>query len=347
MSAAESPVRVAVVGFGYWGPNLARNFATTPEAELAAICDLRPSMLTIASQRFPQAKRTTSYAEILEDPSIDAVVIATPVSTHTELAIAALRADKHVLVSKPLAGTVDEAEQIVNEAEECRKVLLVDHTFVYMGAVQKIAQLVESGEMGKLYYFDSVRVNLGLYQHDVSVLWDLAVHDLSIIGCCVRMDPIAVSCIGVRHVPGHPEDVAYLTVLYPDDFVAHVHVNWLSPVKIRRTLLGGSRKMILFDDLDPVEKIKVYDRGLKLPSPAENAAGPIAYRRTGDVWSPQLDMTEPLKVEASHFVRCIRGEEEPRTNGRQALQIVEILEAAEKSMRSSGQSVPLTSRVYA
>jgi predicted dehydrogenase len=343
-SSTRSParVRVGIVGYGYWGPNLARNFAELDTAEVVAICDTREKELARAGMRHPRARCVTEFDGLLGDQDIDAVVIATPVATHRDLAVAALRAGKHVLVTKPLAATSTDADEIVAAAREAGRVLLVDHTFVYMGAVQKIRSLVGSGELGTLYYFDSVRVNLGLYQRDVSVLWDLAVHDLSIIASLIDERPRAVSCIASAHLDGHPPDMGYMTLLYDSKFVAHVHVNWLSPIKVRRTLIGGSRKMILFDDLDPVEKIKVYDRGV---TPREPLVGsgeiPIVYRRTGDVWIPQFDMTEALRVEAQHFVDCILNGAAPRTDGRSAADIVRILEAAERSAAEAGRAVPV------
>ncbi len=332
--------RIAVVGFGYWGPNLCRNFNETPGAVLAAICDLSPKNREVAQSRYPHARVTDSFDSLLEDPTIDAIVIATPVSTHAPLALKALAAGKHVLVEKPLAGSVKEAQDVVEAAEKSGKVLLVDHTFCYMGAVQKVKELIDTGVLGELYYLDSVRVNLGLIQHDVSVIWDLAVHDLSIFGFWVPQDPLRVSCTGCGHIEGLPEDVAYMTLFYPNNLIAHIHVNWLSPVKLRTTLVGGSQKMVVFDDLDPVEKIKVYDRGVVK---REEMTGPnqipLAYRRTGDIWMPQFDMTEALKAEAAHFVRCIEQGEQPLTGGRAALRIVRILEAAERSMKAQGASV--------
>ena len=337
-------VRVAVLGFGYWGPNLARNLAETAGFELAAICDTRPEVLKLARTRYSYAQCGTDVESILADPKIEAVAIATPVSTHAELAVKAFAHGKHVLLTKPIAGSAVEARKIIDAAKRAGRVLLVDHTFVYMGAVQKVKTLIDNGVLGALYYFDSVRVNLGLFQQDVSVLWDLAVHDLSILGAWVPGRPTAVSCIASGHVEGHPKDVAYLTLLYDDSFTAHVHVNWLSPVKIRRTLLGGSKKMIVFDDLDPVEKIKVYDRGVsQRMEPSSDARGPIAYRRTGDVWMPQFDLTEALLVETGHFLRCILEGEAPRTDGASALRIVEILEAADQSMAEQGRAVALSS----
>jgi predicted dehydrogenase len=335
-------IRVAIVGFGYWGPNLTRNFNELDGVEVAAICDTRPEALKTARARYPGALCTLTFDDIIADPAIDAVVIATPVHTHAPLAIDALRSGKHVLVTKPLASSVADAERIVEEAQRQKRVLLVDHTFVYMGAVRKVRDIIASGELGELYYFDSVRVNLGLYQHDVSVVWDLAVHDLSIIASWIPQQPKSLSCIGGKHLPGHPEDVAYLTLLYDDNLIAHMHVNWLSPVKVRRTLVGGSKKMILFDDLDPVEKIRVYDRGVTRRSDLVGSGLiPVAYRRTGDVWMPQFDLTEALRVEAAHFVECIEGRAEPQTDGVAGARVVRLLEAAEESMRRCGQLMPL------
>lgn len=335
-------IGIGVVGYGYWGPNLVRNFAKTEGAELRAVCDTRPQVLEEAQARFPTVNCTTVFDDLLNSADIDAIVIATPVSTHAELALAALKAGKHLLVSKPLAGNSRDAARVVDEAERCGLVLLVDHTFVYMGAVRKVRELVASKQLGDLYYYDSVRVNLGLYQHDVSVIWDLAVHDLSIIGFWVPQRPIAVSCTGVAHVEGHPQDVAYVTLHYDNNFIAHIHVNWLSPVKVRRTLLGGSKKMVVFDDLDPVEKIKIYDRGItRRDDLTGSGLAPIAYRRTGDILIPQVDLTEALAVEAAHFIRCISDDEVPVTDGRSGLLIVQILEAAEESMRQKGAAVTL------
>lgn len=335
-------VRIAVVGYGYWGPNLARNFSEVEGGELAAICELHPALLKQAQARFPNVPCISSFDDLLTNTSIDALAIATPVSTHADLALKALRAGKHVWVEKPLAGSSREAQQVVEEAARCQRVLLVDHTFVYMGAVRKVKQIVDGGSLGKLYYYDSVRVNLGLFQHDINVVWDLAVHDLSIIGYWVPRAPVAVSCTGVAHLPGHPVDMAYLTLMYEDTFIVHINVNWLSPVKVRRTLLGGEKKMIVFDDLDPEEKIKVYDRGVAQQADLVGSGKiPLAYRRTGDIWIPQFDMTEALRTEAGHFIRCITKGETPLTGGTQALNIVNILEAAERSMQQQGRAVSL------
>lgn len=333
---------MAVVGYGYWGPNLARNFAGIKGATLAAVCDQRPDRRELARLRHPSVKVVSEFSDVLDDGEIDAVVLATPTSTHAPLALRALRAGKHVLVEKPLASTAADAQAVVLEAERQNRTLMADHTFVYMGAIQKVREIIEAGDLGDLYYLDSVRVNLGLYQHDVSVVWDLAVHDLSIIQYWIRQVPLAVSCVGVGHMPGLPEDVAYLTLYFRDNLIAHVHVNWLSPVKIRRMIVAGSAKTIVFDDLAADEKIKLYSRGVtRQEDMVSSNLVPLAYRRTGDIWIPQFEQTEALEVMAQHFVHCCSTGETPRTGGRQALQIVQILEAAATSMRNRGQEVEL------
>jgi predicted dehydrogenase len=331
------------VGYGYWGPNLARNFAAVEGASLAAICDERNNQRILASSHHPGVRVVADVAAIIADPSIDAVALATPIATHADLAIRALEAGKHVLVEKPLAGTSHEARQIVDAAVAANRTLMVDHTFVYMGAVRKIRELITSGELGDLYFVDSVRVNLGLFRQDASVIWDLAVHDLSIMGLLVDAAPLAVSCVAVGHVAGLPDDLAYLTVFYPDSLLGHVHVSWLSPIKIRRMLVAGSEKTVVFDDLSPDEKVKVYSRGV---TRKEELVGddliPLAYRRTGDIWSPHVSQTEALRAMAEHFVHCCRTGERPQTGGPEGLQIVRMLEAAEESVRRGGTKVALT-----
>jgi predicted dehydrogenase len=270
------------------------------------------------------------------------VVVATPVSSHFALALAALEAGKHVLVEKPLTATADEARRLIDTAAARGLRLMVDHTFAYTGAVRRIRDLVREGALGRIHYYDSVRVNLGLFQHDVSVLWDLAVHDLAILDYVLGDGAEAVSATGINHVPGQPENLAYLTVFFPDRRVAHVHVNWLAPVKVRRTLIGGSEKMIVYDDLEPSEKVKVYDKGLTLDQPEGVYRMRIGYR-TGDMWAPHLEPTEALRVEADEFVRCIETGSSPATDGHAGLRVVEILEAATRSMAGRGQPVELRS----
>jgi predicted dehydrogenase len=332
---------IGVIGYGYWGPNMARNFAETRGAELRAICDLRPERLALARSRHPQTRAVTDAAEVLHDPGVDAVVIATAVSSHFDLARRALQAGKHVLVEKPLTSTAGEARHLIDEADHRGLRLAVDHTFAYTGAVRRIRDLVRQGALGRIHYYDSVRVNLGLFQHDVSVLWDLAVHDLAILDYVLGDRAEAVSATGMSHVPGQPENIAYLTLFFPEQRVAHIHVNWLAPVKVRRTLIGGSEKMIVYDDLEPSEKVKVYDKGVTLSQQPEGVYQMLIGYRTGDMWAPRLDPTEALRVEADEFVRAIRDGSSLATDGRAGLRVVEILEAATRSMAERGQPVAL------
>jgi len=335
-------IGVGVVGYGYWGPNLVRNFAEAADASVVSVSDLNPKRLELVRSRYPSVETTTDLSSFLSDPRIDAIAIATPVSTHFELALRALRAGKHVLVEKPLATTSEQALRLVEEAARRDLVLMVDHTFVYTGAVRKIKELVMSRRLGDIYYYDSARINLGLFQHDVNVLWDLAVHDLSIMDYVLPLQPRALCATGINHISGEPANIAYLTLFFDSSLIAHIHVNWLSPVKVRRTLIGGSRNMIVYDDLEPSEKIKVYDRGIAINNSAENLYQMLIGYRTGDMWSPQLDTTEALQAETQHFIRCIQGNERPITNGEAGVRVVEILEAATQSMARKGRLVELS-----
>jgi len=291
---------------------------------------------------------TDNFSDVLADPRVDAVAIATPVSSHFELAMRALQAGKHVFVEKPMAPTTDQALRLVDEAHRRGLVLAVDHTFVHTGAVKKMRELVDSS-LGDVYYYDSVRVNLGLFQHDVSVVWDLAVHDLSIMDYVLPQKPVAVSAMGVSHVAGEPENIAYLNLFYENNLIAHVHVNWLAPVKVRRTLVRGSRKMIVYDDLEPSEKIKVYDKGITLKGNGDaevNGNGEKIYQmlvgyRTGDMWAPQLDMTEALSLELKQFIKSAEQRTTPLTDGHAGLRVVRILEAATQSLAERGRVIEL------
>jgi len=329
-------VRVGVIGYGYWGPNLVRNFVESPGTEMAAVCDLRQERLSLVQRRYPSINVTTEARDLLNSPDIDAVAIATPVSTHFDLALQALKSGKHVLVEKPLTSTSDQARRLIDEAARCKKILMVDHTFIYTGAVEKMHSLITRGELGDLYYYDSVRVNLGLFQHDVSVIWDLAVHDLSILNYLIPEMPTAVSATGISHVANEPQDVAYLTLFFRENLIAHIHVNWLAPVKVRRTLIGGSRKMIVYDDLEPSEKVKVYDKGITINNHPESIYRLLVGYRSGDMWAPQLEPAEALREEVLHFTQCIENGEQPKTSGINGLQVIAILEAATRSMLSQG-----------
>ena len=334
-------IKVGVIGYGYWGPNLVRNLFEVSETEVVAVSDMRPERLELVGSRYPSVRRTTDYTTLLSDPEIDAIAIATPVSTHFPLAMEALRAGKHVLVEKPMASSTEEALRLVDEADRRGLVLMVDHTFVYTGAVRKIKEIVGTGRLGDIYYYDSTRVNLGLFQHDVDVLWDLAVHDLAIMNYILPKSPCAVAATGIKHVRNGKENLAYLTMFFEDNTIAHVNVNWLSPVKLRRTLIGGSKQMIVYDDMETSEKVKVYDKGITLTDPTDSFYQALVGYRSGDMFAPQLDVSEALKVELAHFADCIYTGQQPITGAAAGLQIVRLLESASYSMKHRGRLVEL------
>jgi predicted dehydrogenase len=334
-------IGIGVIGYGYWGPNLVRNFYEAPGAKVVAVCDARAERLAAVQERYPGIAVTARPADLWDHPAVDAVVVATPVSTHFDLALEALRAGRHVLVEKPMTATVEEGRRLVDEADRRGRVLMVGHTYVYMGAVRKIKEITGSEGLGAIYYYDAMRVNLGLFQHDVNVIWDLAVHDLSIMDYVLESRPVAVSATGISHLNNAPENTAYLTLFFSDRMIAHLNVNWLSPVKLRQTLIAGSRKMIVFDDLEPSEKVKVYDSGINVDDSPESIYQMLIGYRTGDMWSPQCDRTEALRVEARHFLRCIEHQEQPVSDGAMGLRVVRILEAATRSMKMKGRLVEL------
>lgn len=333
-------IRIGLAGYGYWGPNLARAFGGLPGARVEMIADMSPAALERAGRAHPAARLATSIPEMIADPAVDAVLIATPVSTHYDFSMMALRAGKHVLVEKPMADDPDLARALIEEAARRRLVLMVDHTFVYTGAVQTIAGLIESGEIGDVYYYDSTRVNLGLFQRDVNVIWDLAVHDFAIMERLLKATPVAISASAAGFVAGSPENMAHLSVYYDNGAMAHLNVNWLAPVKIRQTLIGGSRKMVIYDDMQTSEKVKIYDRGAE--------AGIDAYERMvsyrlGDMHAPALSSKEALVTEAEEFLRCIETGATPLTDGASGLRVVEMLAAATRSTRMRGFPVDLVS----
>jgi predicted dehydrogenase len=334
-------INIGVIGYGYWGPNLVRNFMGNPGTQVVSVCDRDAARLKKVQALYPDIRLTADPQDLIGNPQVDAVVIATPVSSHFQLAMAALKAGKHVFVEKPITSTSEEARQLIEEAERRKLVLLVDHTFVYTGAVRKMRELIEQPSFGDLCYYDSARVNLGLFQHDVNVLWDLAVHDLSIMGYLVDQKPVAVSATGCSHVPGQPENMAFMTVFFESNLIAHINVNWLSPVKIRRTLVGGSKQMIVYDDLETSEKLKVYDKGITVTETPDDIRKLMISYRTGDLWSPKINESEALQVEVDHFAACIKGEQKPLTGGERGLEIVRILEGANQSMANRGAPVDL------
>src|SRR5262245_15521206 len=332
---------IAVVGYGYWGPNLVRNFANTGGAQVIAVSELDEAKLALAQRRHPAIVTTKDYRDLLSDPKIDAIVIATPVQTHYDLALKALRAGKHVLVEKPLAQTTDQVRHLIEEASIRNLVLLVDHTFLYTPAVQKIRELIAEGELGDIYYYNGTRASLGLFQTDVNVIWDLAVHDVSIMQFILNESPVAVSATGAYHVLGSPANMAHITLFFQSSCIAHVNVNWLSPVKIRQTLIGGSRKMIVYDDLEATEKIKLYDKGITVGRAEEDARQFRIGYRAGDMWAPHLMVKEALEMETEHFIACIRTGATPISNGITGLQVVEILEAASRSIVAQGAPITI------
>jgi len=334
-------IKIGVIGYGYWGPNLVRNIAESKRAQLVAVADLDSKRLELVSRRFPAVATTTNAQDLFNDPAVDAIAIATPVGTHFELGMAALKAGKHLWLEKPMAETSLQARALVDEAEKRGLVLHVDHTFIYTGAVRKMGEIIAKGELGKILYYDSTRVNLGLFQRDVNVISDLAVHDFSILDYLLNEQPVAVSAGGINHFPGTPENLAYITLFYDSGIIAHANVSWLAPVKVRQVLIGGAAKMITYDDLQPSEKVKIYDKGVSFTDdPAKIQQMRVGYR-TGDMWAPKIDETEALTVEVEHFLDCIEQKKTSQTDGRLGLRVVEVLEAATSSMRGRGETVHL------
>jgi predicted dehydrogenase len=332
-------IGVGVVGYGYWGPNLARCFSETADCRLVAVADSSPAALARVAQRHPDVRATTDWNDLIVDPIVDAVVIATPVRTHFELGMAALRAGKHVLIEKPIAETSSQAAALVEEAASRNLVLLVDHTFCFTPAVAKLRELITTGKLGDIYYYISNRMNLGLFQNDVDVIWDLAVHDIAILQHCLGQRPVAVTASGACHVPGRPANMAHLALFFEDGLTADINVNWLSPVKIRQSILAGSKQMVVYDDLELSEKVKIYDSGVKLSGNPDEIHQMLVSYRIGDVTVPRLDTGEALLAEAAHFIDCIKTGGIPITDGVMGLQVLEVLEGATKSMNQRGQPV--------
>ena len=339
IAANDDAVRVGVVGYGYWGPNIVRNFSGLDRCDLVAVCDKNAKALKRAQKTYPGVHLTTDFTEVLESPDIDAVAIVTPVWTHFELAKAALKNGKHVFVEKPFTSNSAQAEQLIELAARKNLRIMVDHTFLFSGAVRKMRELVDKGTLGPLYYFDSTRVNLGLFQHDVSVVWDLAPHDLSIMDYIIDAAPEAVVATGGNHL-NDLADMAFITVYFPGKITAHINVNWLSPVKVRTTLIGGRDKMMVWNDLEPDEKIKVYDKGVDI-SNGQGLYELLVSYRSGDVWAPKVDATEALKLELGYFLDCILDSQRPSNDGEAGLRVVRLLESAEQSLKDRGRLVTL------
>ena len=332
-------VRFGVIGYGYWGPNVVRNLACLEGSELMAVCDKSPAARRRLQKAHPGIAVATEASEILASADIDAVAVVTPVWTHYELAKAALENGKHVFVEKPFTSNTAQAEELIELAAKKNLKIMVDHTFLFTGAVKKIRELVEEGALGKLYYYDSTRVNLGLFQHDINVIWDLAPHDLSIMDYLIKETPEAIVATGQTHLNGF-EDVAFMTLYFPDKVIAHINVNWLSPVKVRTTLIGGEKKMLVWNDLEADEKIKIYDRGVQITN-RQGLYDLLVNYRSGDMWAPQLEQVEALRQELAYFVDCISNDQTPMNDGNAGLRVVKMLEAANESLRHRGALVYL------
>ena len=334
-----STVKFGVIGYGYWGPNVVRNLQGISGAEVVSVCDKSSTSRRRAHKASPNVYVTADATELIHSPEIDAVAIITPVWTHFELAKAALENGKHVFVEKPFTSNVAQAEELIELAERKNLRIMVDHTFLFTGAVKKIKELLVEGALGKLYYYDSTRVNLGLFQHDVNVIWDLAPHDLSIMDYLIERSPEGLVASGQRHLNGH-EDIAFITLYFPDNVIGHVNVNWLSPVKVRTTLIGGEKKMLVWNDLEADEKVKIYDRGVDITN-NEGLYYLLVNYRSGDMWAPHLEQVEALRLELTYFVECVLNGRTPINDGAAGLRIVKILEAANKSLRKRGGPVYL------
>jgi predicted dehydrogenase len=328
-----------VIGYGYWGPNVARNLANLEGSQLVAIAESNPAARQRAQKAFPAIPVYSDATELLTSPDVDAVAIITPVCTHYELAKSALENGKHAFVEKPFTATSAQAQELIELAEKKHLQLMVDHTFLFTGAVQKIRQLLQDGTLGPLFYYDSTRVNLGLFQHDINVLWDLAPHDLSIMDHLIGSDPEGVVATGQKHLNRH-EDVAYVTLYFPNQVIAHINVNWLSPVKVRTTLIGGHNRMLVWNDLEADEKIKIYDKGVSITT-REGLYDLLVSYRSGDMWAPQLERTEALRQELTYFVSCIDRGERPHNDGLAGLRVIRMLEAATQSLNQRGTQVYL------
>lgn len=338
-SPCANRLRMGVIGYGYWGPNVLRNLHSLETSQVIAVCDTNSEALRRAQQTYPYLQLFQDPSELVSSPDIDAVAVVTPVWTHFELAKKALQNGKHVFVEKPFTCTVAQAEELIELADRKDLKIMVDHTFLFTGAVRKIRQLIDDDTLGELYYYDSMRVNLGLFQHDVNVIWDLAPHDLSIMDHLIKDKPQGVVATGETHLNGIA-DVAFITVYFPHNVIAHVNVNWLSPVKVRTTLIGGEKKMLVWNDLEADEKIKVYDKGVQMTNGQGLYELLVSYR-SGDMWAPKIEQTEALKIELGYFIDCVLNDKTPLNDGWAGLRVVKMLEAADKSLKERGRMVYL------
>ena len=332
-------IRMGVIGYGYWGPGIVRNFQSVNDCQVTVVCDTNLQALQRAKRAYPAIEVTTDPCAVVASPNVDAVAVITPVWTHYELAKAALEHGKHVFVEKPFTSTAAQAEELIELAERKNLQIMVDHTFLFTGAVRKIREVVDQGMLGKLYYYDSTRVNLGLFQHDVNVIWDLAPHDLSIVDHITTEKPEVVIATGQSHLNGLA-DLAFVTVYFTGKMIAHINVNWLSPVKVRMTLLGGEKKMLVWNDVAVDEKIKIYDKGVDVTS-GNGIYDLLVSYRSGDMLAPRIDQTEALAAEARYFVECLSTGQRPFNDGHAGLRVVRILEAADQSLKQGGRPVTL------
>lgn len=332
-------IRVGAIGYGYWGPNIVRNFHSLETSKVVGICDTNAAALERARQTYPSIPVYTDPAELISSTSVDAIAIVAPVWTHFDLAKAALLAGKHVFVEKPFTSNSHQAEELIELAQRRNLKIMVDHTFLFTGAVRKIHQLINEGALGNVYYYDSMRVNLGLFQHDVNVIWDLAPHDLAIMDYVLPARPDAVVATGEMHLNG-VEDIAFITIYLSGNTIAHLNVNWLSPVKVRTTLIGGEKKMLVWNDLEADEKIKIYDRGVEMNT-GQGIYDLLVSYRSGDMWSPRVEQVEALKAEAAYFVDCVENNKTPINDGEAGLRVVRILEAADTSLKQKGRAIRL------
>jgi predicted dehydrogenase len=333
-------IRIGVIGYGYWGPNIVRNFHAHEKSEVVLVCDKSTKCQERLRKAHPSIAFTMDANDILKSPDIDLVAVVTPVWTHYELAKAALENGKHIFVEKPFTCSTRQAEELIELADRKNLKIMVDHTFLFTGAVKKIRQMVDEGALGDLYYYDSLRVNLGLFQHDVNVIWDLAPHDLSIMDHVIKEKAEAVVATGEKHLNG-VEDIAFITVYFPKRIIAHINVNWLSPVKVRTTLIGGEKKMLVWNDLEADEKIKIYDKGVSMSTNPSNLHQLLVSYRSGDMWAPQVEQIEALRAETGYLLKCIEENKTPFNDGVNGLRVVRLLEAAEKSVGQRGELVAL------
>jgi len=332
-------IEIGVIGYGYWGPQIVRNFHSLSGARVRVVCDKETTVLQRVKQAYPDVEVTTDVGSVLTSPLVDVVAVVTPVWTHFDLAKTALENGKHIFVEKPFTSNSEQARQLIDLAEKKRLRIMVDHTFLFTGAVKKIRQLIDDNELGNLYYYDSTRVNLGLFQHDVNVIWDLAPHDLSIMNYLIKEKPKAIVATGERHL-NCQEDVAFITIYFEHNIIAHINVNWLSPVKVRTTLIGGEKRMVVWNDLAADEKVKVYDKGVRITN-REGVYDLLVSYRSGDMWAPKVDQTEALKEACQYFIACVKDNKQPFNDGQAGLEVVRMLEAADQSMRERGRIVEI------